>query len=107
VLDSNGHERYRIEGYLLKNEFRARLEMALARLAAIKKDWATAETLYAGVVDRHADTSVAPEALYWRDVAKYSQTHNATPLQSVAGELKQRFPNSEWTVRSSVWASEG
>ena len=107
VLDANGHERYRIEGYLPKDEFRARLEMAVARLAAYKKDWASAEKLYGGVADRFGGTSVAPEALYWRDVAKYSQSHDAAPLRSVAGELKQRFPNSEWTVKSSVWASEG
>lgn len=107
VLDANGHERYRIEGYLPRDEFRARLEMALGRLDAMRKDWAAAETRYAGVAERYAGTKVAPEALYWRDVAKYSQSHDAAPLHAVSRELQQRFPESEWTTKASVWASEG
>jgi hypothetical protein len=107
VLDSNGHERYRIEGYLPRDEFRARLEMALGRLDAMRKDWAAAERRYADVAERYAGTKVAPEALYWRDVAKYSQSHDAAPLRSVSRELQQRFPDSEWALKASVWGSEG
>jgi hypothetical protein len=106
VLDSDGRERYRIEGYLPRDEFRARLEIALARLAALKKDWSTAEKRYGAVAEQYGTTSVAPEALYWRDVAKYSQSHDAAPLRSVAGELKQRYPDSEWATKASVWGSE-
>ena len=105
VLDSGGHERYRIEGYLPKDEFRARLELALARLDALRKDWASAEKRYANVVERYGDTKIAAEALYWRDVAKYSQSHDAAPLQSVSRELRERFPDSEWAVKASVWGS--
>lgn len=107
VLDSSGHERYRIEGYLPKDEFRARLELALARLDALRKDWSGAEKRYADVVERYGQTKIAPEALYWRDVAKYSQSHDAAPLQSVSRELKQRFPESEWAVKASVWGGGG
>jgi hypothetical protein len=33
ILDANGVERFRIEGYLPKDEFRAQLELGLARVA--------------------------------------------------------------------------
>jgi hypothetical protein len=43
ILDSDGDERFRIEGYLPKHEFRAQLELALARVAFMNKKWAEAE----------------------------------------------------------------
>jgi len=41
VMDANGVERYRIEGYLPKNWFRARLEMGLGRVAFMHKNGRT------------------------------------------------------------------
>jgi thioredoxin-related protein len=52
ILDQNGKERFRIEGYLPKDEFSAQLELALARCACMSKDWADAERRYAEVVAR-------------------------------------------------------
>ena len=51
VMDSEGVERYRIEGYLPKNWFRARLEMGLARVEFMRKKFADAEKIYAAVVE--------------------------------------------------------
>ena len=105
VLDSDGEERWRIEGYLPKEEFRAQLEMGLARVEFMRKRFDEAEKRYARVVETYGNTKAAPEALYWRDVSKYSRTHDHVPLQNVAKELKQRFPDSVWTVKASVWAA--
>ncbi len=105
VMDSDGHERYRIEGYLPKDEFRARLEMGLARLDVLHKRWESAEKRYTHVADTYPNSTIAPEALYWRNVSVYSRTHDAAPLQAVARELKERYPDSEWTLKSSVWTS--
>ena len=104
-MDPDGHERWRIEGYLPKDEFRAQLEMGLARVAFMQKKFDDAERRYASVLDNYPKTKVAAEALYWRDVSKYSRTHDHLPLQNVATELKKRFPDSEWTVKASVWAA--
>ena len=49
VLDSDGEERLRVEGYLPKEEFRAQLEMGLARVAFMNKQWAEAERRYAAL----------------------------------------------------------
>jgi hypothetical protein len=43
ILDSNSVERHRNEGYLPKNEFRAQLELGLARIGFKAKKWADAE----------------------------------------------------------------
>jgi TolA-binding protein len=106
VLDPDGEERWRVEGYLPKTEFRAQLEMGLARLDVVGKQWEDAERRYARVVDTWPDSKAAPEALYWRNVSRYSRSHDAGELQSVAKELEQRYPDSVWTVKATVWKKE-
>ena len=105
-MDPAGEERWRLEGYMPKDEFRAWLEMGVARLDVMAKRWSAAEEKFAHVAEAYADPSYVPEALYWRNVSRYSGTHDATPLREVAAELQQRFPLSVWTKRASVWASE-
>jgi hypothetical protein len=105
ILDPDGHECWRIEGYLPKDEFRAQLLMGLARIAVIEKRWADAEKLYGQVVDQFPNTTTAAEALYWRNVSQYSQSHQPQPLQSVASELRQKYPDSVWAKKASVWST--
>ena len=104
VLDSEGVERSRIEGYLPKNWFRARLEMGLARVAFMHKKWADAEKAYAGVAANYSDTAVAAEAIYWRGVSHYKATDDHAVLGEVAKELSEKYPGDEWTLKSLPWA---
>jgi hypothetical protein len=103
VMDADGVERYRIEGYLPKNWFRARLEMGLGRVAFMHKSWADAEKTYAEVAENYADTAVAPEAIYWRAVSHYKSTNDHTVLGEVAKELAEKYPGDEWTLKSLPW----
>jgi hypothetical protein len=77
--------------------------MGLARVAAMKKDWGAAQQRYAKVAA--GNTKQAAAALYWRDVSEYNQSHDHHILGKVASELAQRYPDSEWTVKASVWAA--
>lgn len=103
VLDSNGVERHRIEGYLPKDEFAAQLQMGLARIAFKEKRWADAERAYDDVVEKYPATSSAPEARYWRAVSHYKGTNDHTVLGRVAEELKKEAPGSVWTMKSIPW----
>ena len=67
-MDSDGVERYRIEGYLPKDWFRARLEMGLARVAFMHKKFADAQKIYEGVVEKFGKLAVAAEAIYYREM---------------------------------------
>ena len=104
VMDPGGEECYRIEGYLPKNWFRARLEMGLARVAFMKKKFADAEKLYAAVIENYGDTAVAAEAIYWRAVCQYKATNDHTVLGPAAKELSEKYPGDEWTLKASPWA---
>jgi TolA-binding protein len=103
-MDPDGEERLRIEGYLPKTEFRAQLEMGLARVAFMRKQWADAERRYAQVVERYPVQMVAPEAVYWRGVSRYKATNDHTVLGEVAEQLKERYPDSVWALKASVWS---
>jgi hypothetical protein len=103
VLDRDGNERWRIEGFLPTREFHAQLEMALARIVALRKRWADAEPIYARIAEQFADTLVAPEALYWRGISAYQVTREHASLERMATELTSRFPRSEWAIKASVW----
>jgi hypothetical protein len=105
VLSPKGVERFRIEGYLPREEFRPGLEMGLARVAVMSKRWDEAERWYSHIVDGHADSSWCPEAIYWRGVSRYSASHDPAPLGQTAEELMQRFPESIWAKSASVWAA--
>ena len=103
VLDSDGVERQRLEGYLTKDEFRAWLEMGSARVAFMHKQWAEAERRYTEVAERYPDSQAAPEAVYWKGVSHYKATHDNTALGAVADELKQKYQDSVWAEKASVW----
>ena len=104
VLDAEGEERTRNEGYLTREEFRAWLEMGLARIAFMHKKWDEAEKRYAQVVERYPDTAAAPEAVYWRGVSHYKATNDHTVLGEVASTLARRYPDSVWALKASVWS---
>jgi hypothetical protein len=104
VLDSNGVERLRIEGYLPRDEFRAQLEMGLARVAFMQKQWADAERRYAQVVEHYPDSKVAPEALYWRGVSHYKRTNDHAVLGEMANTFAEKYQDSVWALKASVWS---
>ncbi len=103
ILDPEGVERFRMEGYLPKPEFRAALELGLGRLAFKLKEWTEAEREYGQVVERYPDSSVAPEALYWTGVSQYQRTHDPKILTQTGKDLSEKYPESIWTQKASVW----
>lgn len=103
-MDPSGVERYRIEGYLPKEWFRARLEMGRARVAFMRKKFADAQEIYASIADGFGNLALAAEALYWRDVCKYKATNDHTVLGAAAKELAEKYPDDEWRLKSLPWS---
>jgi outer membrane protein assembly factor BamD (BamD/ComL family) len=103
ILDPNGKERFRIEGYLPKDEFRAQLELALARVAFMSKKWADAERRYTEVLDLYPNSKAAPEALYWKGVSHYKATNDHTVLGELPGQFQEKYPDSSWALKTAAW----
>lgn len=103
VLDPEGKERYRFEGFLPPDDFLAQLEMGLARTAFEHGQFEEAERRYREIAQKYPKSEAAPEALYWAGVAKYKATNDPAPLGQAARELKAQYPESSWAKKASVW----
>ena len=103
ILDPNGVERFRLEGYLPKDEFRAQLELGLARVAFMSKHWAEAETRYTAVLENYPDSKAAPEALYWKGVSQYKATNDHRVLGELPGQFHEKYPDSIEALKTIAW----
>jgi Tetratricopeptide repeat len=103
ILDPKGVERFRLEGYLPKDEFRAQLELGLARVAFMSKAWAEAESRYTAVLDKYPQSKSAPEALYWKGVSHYKATNDHTVLGELPGQFQEKYPDSDWALKTIAW----
>lgn len=102
-LDSSGKERYRVEGYLPRDEFAAQIHLALGRISFMSKKWAEAEQHYNSIVNEYGKTASAAEAVYWAGVAYYKKTNDHTVLGRVGQQLAQTHADSLWAKKASVW----
>ena len=103
LLDSDGKERVRLEGYLPNADFTAALLNGLGRIAFVRKKYADAERWYGDVLARFGNTHFAAEAMYWRAVSQYSANHDHTVLGKVAEELRSSYASSVWASKSIPW----
>lgn len=101
ILDSDGTERHRIEGFLPANDFVAQVKLGLAHASRSRGDFADAETRYRELANGEGDA--AAESLYWAGVSRYKSTNDATALGDTAKAFKERFTDSAWAKKSSVW----
>ena len=102
-LDPQGVERHRIEGFLPADEFIAQLMLGRAQIAFAQQKWDEAERRFREVVEQYPDTDAAPEALYWAGVAPYKGTHDAASLKRTADAFKERYRDTTWAKKASVW----
>jgi hypothetical protein len=103
LVDAAGAERHRIEGFLPVDDFLSQLSLGLAKAAFARKDHAAAERLYREVVERYPTSEEAAEAQYWAGVARYRATNDAGALKETAQAFDQRYQDSTWAKKASVW----
>jgi len=103
ILDSEGQERHRIEGFLPVDDFLAQVTLGLAKSAFQGRDYADAEHRYREIVDRFPASDAAPEALYWAGVSKYKGSGDAAALTATAEAFRHRYQGTAWAKKASVW----
>jgi TolA-binding protein len=90
---------------LPKPEFLAELQLGLARLAFKQKHWSEAEAKYGQIAEQHPNSAAAPEAQYWTGVSQYQRAHDPAILTQTGKRLAEKYPNSIWTKKGSVWVA--
>jgi hypothetical protein len=103
ILDPEGKEQYRFEGFHPAVDLLSQLELGLAKWAFTRQDFSEAERRFRSVVDAYPDTDAAPEAQYWAGVSKYKATNDAAALGETAKAFQERYPDTSWAKKASVW----
>ena len=103
VMDANGKERHRVEGFLEAGPLLAQLRLGLAQAAFANGRWDEAERLFEEVVSA-GDADTAPEAMYWSGVARYKRSGDVTHLGATHKRLSEQFAGTAWAKKASIWA---
>jgi TolA-binding protein len=103
IVDSEGEERHRIEGFLPVDDFQSQVALGLAKVAFQRKDYAEAERRYREIVDQFPSTDAAAEALYWAGVSNYKGSGDASALTATAAAFRERYQDTAWAKKASVW----
>ncbi|MGQ0714285.1 MAG: thioredoxin fold domain-containing protein [Gemmatimonadaceae bacterium] len=103
MIDAEGKERHRIEGFLPVDDFLAQLELGLGKLSFARADFADAERRYRRITDTYPATEAAPEAQYWAGVSRYKGQGDAKALAETAKAFTERYQDTPWAKKASVW----
>ena len=101
--DSNT-ERHRIEGFLPKDEFLGQLALARGHYAYGREEWDEAIRAFEDAASRF-DTDAAAEGVYWAGVSRYKKTNDPQALGATGRTLREKYPQSVWAKKGSVWVS--
>jgi TolA-binding protein len=102
-LDPNGNEVWRIEGFLPNDDFLAQLMLGRAHMDFKQGKWSEAEKRFGEIVAKLPNSDGAPEAQYWAGVSRYKATNDATALKSTAKAFTERYKDSSWAKKASIW----
>jgi tetratricopeptide (TPR) repeat protein len=105
VLDPNGEARHGIEGFLPADDFLPQLLLGLGDAALAEGNFAEAERRFRMVLDQYPNADAAPEAQYWAGVARYKATNNPSALADTARAFTQRYRDTPWAKKASVWST--
>jgi len=102
MLDADGFEYYRWNGYLPPFEFLPQLLVAEAHARLRQKKVQAAAEVYNDVVERFPTSRVAPEAAYYAAVANYRTSKDSADLMKGWEKLRNRYPASDWRLKQSM-----
>ncbi len=101
ILDSDGVELYRWNGYLPPFEFLAQLLAAQAHAYLRLQNNSGAAEIYQDLLERFPTSAIAPEAQYFLAVSKYKASGQPPDLMDNWKRLQRRYPNSVWRIKQS------
>lgn len=101
ILNHDGYELYRWDGFLPPSEFLARTLCGFALAYLRLKRFEQAEAVYADVLKRFSTTYAAPEAQYYLGVTRYRRDPDSDELLTQWAKLRSRYPESEYRVKQS------
>jgi len=104
MLDPDGIEQHRIEGFVPADDLLDQLRLGLAHAAFKRQAWSEAAREFAEVIEGHPNGDAAAEAAYWAGVTRYKASGDASALADTADVFTHRYQDTPWAKKASVWA---
>lgn len=104
IADENGRELERCVGYLPKEDFIAHMLLSKGLSDFHLKRYRDAETEFEQLIDEYKGSDLVPEAEYFLGVTKYKETGDTYHLGEICEKLQEKYPESSWTKRCSIWS---
>jgi thioredoxin-related protein len=101
ILDDDGDDLSRINGFLPPHEFLPQLLASVAEASLRSNDMDGAAEHYAQVLEQAPHSAVAAEARYYLAVARYKGTGDRSHLQDNWLQLQADHPDSVWRMKQS------
>jgi hypothetical protein len=101
ILNHDGYELYRWDGFLPPPEFVARTLCGFGMAYLRLKRFDRAEAAYTDVLLHYSTSYAAPEALYYLGVTRYRRDPQSDELLTQWANLRSRYPRSEYRVKQS------
>ena len=79
------------------------MQLGLGHAQFGNNNFQDAERQFRDVVEKTPNTEAAAEALYWAGVSRYKASNDAGALKATAQAFKDRYSNSSWAKRASIW----
>jgi hypothetical protein len=103
LIEPQGVERHRIEGFLPTEEFLPQLLLGLGQIGFHAKRYDEAAAEFDAIVRKYPRTEAAPEAQYWAGVARYKGSGDAKELGAITKAFEERYQDTVWAKKASVW----
>ena len=72
-------------------------------MAFKKGEWAEAERRFREIFDNLPNADAAAEAMYWAGVSRYKGKKDPVALKATAKAFTQRYKDSSWAKKASIW----
>ena len=103
LLDGEGVERHRVEGFLPLEDFTSQVLLGRAHAARLAGEYGDAEKRYRDVIELYPLTDAAAESQYWAGVSRFKATNEFRALIDTANAFDERYQDSPWAKKASVW----
>ncbi|GAB4442687.1 MAG: hypothetical protein OHK0040_13670 [bacterium] len=103
VLDTEGKEYHRTVGYISPQEFIPSILLGMGKAFFELGKFREAINDFSKIIEGYPKSKFCPEAMYYKGVSGYKNTHDPSHLKSAYEMLKKNFPESDWTLRAEPY----
>jgi hypothetical protein len=105
LVDAQGNEVYRNEGALGPANLIPALMLGIGKEKSNSGDYAEAATYFDDLVSQYPKSEEAPEAIYYRGIARFKSTKDLKAMKEAYLQLYAAYPANPWTRKAQPYST--